>query len=135
MPLHIIKLCVGVDSLQELRDWRAQRAAAGHPSICSTRMAPKRGAEILDGGSLYWVIKGQVLVRQAITEIRTGQPGHQPCHFMLAPELIETAPQPRRPFQGWRYLADADAPPDLATGGGEAMSQELAKQLRELGAW
>ncbi len=59
MALHIIKLCVGVDSLQDLRDWRASRAAAGHAAICSTRMAPKRAAEILDGGSLYWVIRGQ----------------------------------------------------------------------------
>ena len=135
MPLHVIKLCVGVDSLQELRDWRGQRAAQGHPSYCPTRMAPKRAAEILDGGSLYWVIKGQVLARQTITDILTGQPGHQPVRFMLAPDLIETAPQPRRPFQGWRYLDPTDAPPDLANGAGEVMDQELAKQLRELGAW
>jgi len=135
MPLHIIKLCVGVESLQELRDWRAQRAAQGHPSYCPTRMAPKRAAEILDGGSLYWVIKGQVLARQTITDILTGQAGHQPVRFMLAPDLIETAPQPRRPFQGWRYLDPKDAPPDLANGAGEVMDQDLAKQLRELGAW
>ena len=135
MALHILKLCVGVDSLQDLKDWRASRAAAGHPSVCSTRMAPKRAAEILEGGSLYWVIRGQVLVRQAILEIRTGQPGPQPCHLMLDPDLVETAPQPRRPFQGWRYLDPADAPPDLATSGAEAMSPDLARQLRELGAW
>ncbi|MDO9334904.1 MAG: DUF1489 family protein [Caulobacteraceae bacterium] len=135
MPLHIIKLCVGVESLQDLRDWRAQRAAQGHPSYCPTRMAPKRAAEILEGGSLYWVIKGSILARQTITEIRTGLPGHQPVRFMLHPDLIETAPQPRRPFQGWRYLDHADVPPDLATGAGEAMDQDLAKQLRELGAW
>ena len=135
MALHILKLCVGVDSLQDLKDWRASRAAAGHPSVCSTRMAPKRAAEILDGGSLYWVIRGQVLVRQAILEIRTCQPGPQPCHLVLDPDLVETAPQPRRPFQGWRYLDTADAPPDLAQGGAEAMSPELARQLREIGAW
>ncbi len=135
MPLHIIKLCVGADSLQDLRDWRAQRAAQGHPSYCPTRMAPKRAAEILDGGSLYWVIKGQVLARQAIVEIKTGLPERQPVRFMLAPDLIETAPQPRRAFQGWRYLTDSDAPPDLATAAGEAMDQTLARQLRELGAW
>ena len=135
MPLHIIKLCVGVESLQDLRDWRAQRAAQGFPSYCPTRMAPKRAAEILDGGSLYWVIKGSILARQTITEIQTGLPGQQPVRFMLAPDLIETAPQPRRPFQGWRYLDPSDAPPDLSSGAGEAMDQELAKQLRELGAW
>ncbi|MFN3857795.1 MAG: DUF1489 family protein [Caulobacter sp.] len=135
MTLHIIKLCVGVDSLQELRDWRAQRAAQGHPSYCPTRMAPKRAEEILDGGSLYWVIKGQVLCRQAITSIETGLPGPQPVRFMLAPDLIETAPQPRRAFQGWRYLDPKDAPPDLSTAAGEEMDQGLARQLRELGAW
>lgn len=135
MTLHIIKLCVGVDSLQELRDWRAQRAVQGHPSYCPTRMAPKRAEEILDGGSLYWVIKGQVLCRQAITSIETGLPGPQPVRFMLAPDLIETAPQPRRAFQGWRYLDPKDAPPDLSTAAGEEMDQALARQLRELGAW
>jgi hypothetical protein len=135
MTLHIIKLCVGVDSLQELRDWRAQRAAQGHPSYCPTRMAPKRAEEILDGGSLYWVIKGQVLCRQAITSIETGLPGPQPVRFMLAPDLVETAPQPRRAFQGWRYLDPNDAPPDLSTAAGEEMDQALARQLRELGAW
>jgi hypothetical protein len=135
MTLHIIKLCVGVDSLQELRDWRAQRAAQGHPSYCPTRMAPKRAEEILDGGSLYWVIKGQVLCRQAITSIETGLPGPQPVRFMLAPDLVETAPQPRRAFQGWRYLDPKDAPPDLSTAAGEEMDQALVRQLRELGAW
>lgn len=135
MTLHIIKLCVGVDSLQELRHWRAQRAAQGHPSYCPTRMAPKRAEEILDGGSLYWVIKGQVLCRQAITSIETGLPGPQPVRFMLAPDLVETAPQPRRAFQGWRYLDPKDAPPDLSTAAGEEMDQALARQLRELGAW
>jgi hypothetical protein len=78
MPLHLIKLCVGVDSLQDLKDWRASRAAAGYASICSTRMAPKRAAEILDGGSLYWVIRGQVLVRQAILKYGPVSPGRSP---------------------------------------------------------
>jgi len=135
MPLHLIKLCVGVESLEDLRAWRAHRAAQGHRSVCPTRQTPKRAAELLDGGSLYWVIKGQVLVRQAIDEIVTLDSGAQPCRIYLKPELIETAPQPRRPFQGWRYLEPKDAPPDLPTGAGEAMPAELARQLRELGAW
>ncbi|MBP7704235.1 MAG: DUF1489 domain-containing protein [Caulobacter sp.] len=135
MPLHLIKLCVGIDSVEELRAWRAQRAAQGHRSVVPTRQTPKRAAELLEGGSLYWVIKGSILVRQAIEDVVTLEEGTQPCRIYLQPDLIETAPQPRRAFQGWRYLEDKDIPPDLATGGDEAVPQDLAKQLRELGAW
>lgn len=135
MPLHLIKLCVGIDSVEDLRAWRALRASQGHRSVCPTRQTPKRAAELLAGGSLYWVIKGQVLVRQAIDEIVTLDSGTQPCRIYLHPELIETAPRPRRAFQGWRYLEANDAPPDLPTAPGEAIEPELAKQLRELGAW
>jgi hypothetical protein len=135
MPLHLIKLCVGIDSVADLRAWRAHRAAQGHRSVAPTRQTPKRAAELLDGGSLYWVIKGQVLVRQAIDEIVTEEGGPQPCRIYLKPDLIETAPQPRRAFQGWRYLEAGDAPPDLAVAGEEAVPQDLARQLRELGAW
>jgi hypothetical protein len=135
MPLHLIKLCVGIDSVEDLRAWRARRAAQGHRSVVPTRQTPRRAAELVEGGSLYWVIKGAILVRQAIEEVVTLEEGGQPCRIYLAPDLIETAPQPRRPFQGWRYLEPADAPPDLAIGGQEDMPQELAKQLRELGAW
>ncbi len=134
--LHLIKLCVGADSVEELRAWRAQRKAEGHAPIVPTRQTPKRAAEILDGGSLYWVIKGQVLVRQKILAIDTLESGAQPCRIRLEEPLILTAPQPRRAFQGWRYFEPADAPPDLANDdGGEALPQDLAQRLREIGAW
>jgi hypothetical protein len=135
MALHLIKLCVGADSVEELRAWRAERAKQGIPPVVPTRMTPKRADELMDGGSLYWVIKGAILVRQRIVSIRTLESGSQPCKIDLAPELILTAPQPRRPFQGWRYLDPKDAPPDLAGDDGVEMPQELAKQLREIGAW
>ncbi len=126
---------MGIDSVEELRAWRAQRAAKGFASLVPTRQTPKRAAELLEGGSLYWVIKGSIMVRQPIVKIETLDSGTQPCRIELHPELIETAPQPRRAFQGWRYLEAKDAPPDLAAGGGEGVPQDLAKQLRELGAW
>jgi hypothetical protein len=135
MALHLIKLCVGADSVEELRAWRAERARRGIPPIVPTRQTPKRAAELLDGGSLYWVIKGQILVRQPIVSIVTLDSGPQPCRIDLAPELILTTPQPRRAFQGWRYLDPKDAPPDLPRGGGAEVPQDLARQLREIGAW
>ena len=135
MALHLIKLCVGCDSVEELRAWRAERDRRGVPPIVPTRQTPKRAAELLEGGSLYWVIKGVILVRQPIVKIVTLESGVQPCRIDLGPELILTAPQPRRPFQGWRYLDAKDAPPDLPTGEGAEMPQDLAKQLREIGAW
>jgi len=135
MALHLIKLCVGADSVEELRAWRADRARRGIAPIVPTRQTPKRAEELLDGGSLYWVIRGVILVRQKIVSIKTLDGGPQPCRIDLAPELILTAPQPRRAFQGWRYLDPKDAPPDLAGDDGVEMPQELAKQLREIGAW
>jgi hypothetical protein len=135
MALHLIKLCVGADSVEELRAWRADRARRGIAPIVPTRQTPKRADELVDGGSLYWVIKGVILVRQRIVSIVTLDAGPQPCRIDLAPELILTAPQPRRAFQGWRYLDPKDAPPDLAGDDGVEMPQELAKQLREIGAW
>jgi hypothetical protein len=131
MALHLIKLCVGADTPEDLQVWRAQRAAAGQRPIVHTRQTPKRADKIKDGGSIYWVFKGQVLIRQTLGE---GQAKR--CEILLSDEMIATAPQPRRAFQGWRYLTSNDAPPDLPRGDDEvAIPQELAKELRELGAW
>jgi hypothetical protein len=137
MPLHLIKLCVGVDTPDELRAWRAKRAAEGHPSIVPTRQTPKRAAEIVDGGSLYWVIKGVVLLRQRVRSIETlGEGVGRRCRILLDDELVATAPYPRRAFQGWRYFDAKDAPGDLPRSAiGDLMPQDLARELRDLGAW
>jgi hypothetical protein len=143
MALNLIKLCVGADSIQDLRDWVSDRAltamAAGlEPhSIHTTRMVPKRVDELLDGGSLYWVIKGQVSARQKFLDLRTfkGEDGIQRCELVLGPEVIETASQPKRPFQGWRYLKDEEAPRDLGALGEDvaALPEDLRRELSELG--
>jgi hypothetical protein len=137
MPIHMIKLCVGVASPDELRAWRAERAALGQEPMVTTRQTPKRADELLDGGSLYWVIKGQVLLRQRIVGIETkGEGAGKRCHLSLDGKLIDTAPQPRRAFQGWRYFEAKDAPPDLSDSGDEAaIPLVLAQRLREMGAW
>jgi hypothetical protein len=127
---------VGADTPADLAAWRTERAAAGHRPIVHTRQTPKRAAEILDGGSLYWVFKGQILIRQRILAIETIPAGSRTrCEILLDEELIATAPQPRRAFQGWRYFETKDAPPDLASGDGANLPQDLARQLREIGAW
>jgi len=101
-----------------------------------TRQTPKRAAEILDGGSLYWVFKGQILIRQRILAIETIPTGSRTrCEILLADEMIATVPQPRRAFQGWRYFDIKDAPPDLTSGDAVSLPQDLARQLREIGAW
>jgi len=136
MKLHLIKLCVGAATPDDLRDWRASRRAAGHRSIVHTRQTPKRAGEILDGGSLYWVFKGVILIRQPILAIETlGEGVTRRCEILLADEMIPTAPQPRRAFQGWRYLEVKDAPLDLASAADGDMPVELARQLREIGAF
>jgi hypothetical protein len=142
MALHIIKLCVGCDSIDELREWVSRRAMAAMAlgmephSEHVTRMVPKRIDELLDGGSLYWVIRGQVSARQKLLDVVefTDVDGINRCRLVLGPEVIETMPQPKRPFQGWRYLEAKDAPADLfAEGKASDMPAELKRELAELG--
>ncbi len=138
LPLHLIKLCVGAESVVDLHDWITEVTASGAEQVHTTRMVPKRADELLDGGSLYWVIRGAVQARQRLVDIRpfTGDDGIGRCHLVLDPALVETQRQPRRPFQGWRYLDDKDVPRDLAAGisaTGDEMPAELRAELMELG--
>ncbi|CAN7329501.1 DUF1489 family protein [Rhizobium sp. LjRoot254] len=143
MALHLIKLCVGCDSIDDLREWVTERSlmaiASGHQphSSHTTRMTPKRVADLLDGGSLYWVIKGQLCARQPLLDLVefTDVDGIGRCKLILGPQVIETMPQPKRPFQGWRYLETKDAPRDLFEAGQSEkdMPAELKRELAELG--
>ncbi|WP_420961987.1 DUF1489 family protein [Brucella sp. IR073] len=143
MPLHIVKLCVGCDSIEDLAAWidfrlEEKRAAGELPEqFHTTRMVPKRIDELLDGGSLYWVIKGNIQCRQRLTDIRpfTDTDGIQRCHLVLEPRLVLTEWQPRRAFQGWRYLKENEVPADLSNGakGRAALPMELRQELAALG--
>jgi hypothetical protein len=143
MPLHLIKLCVGADSIADLEDWVTEkvreRVRAGGPrrSQHVTRMVPKRARELCDGGSLYWVIKGQVSARQRLLGIEpfVDVDGIGRCRLWLHPEVVRSSPRPYRAFQGWRYLEDKDAPLDLdaAARGAAAMPEALRRALGELG--
>ena len=136
MALHLIKLCVGAANPEELRAWRAARAAAGHRPIVHTRQTPKRAAEIVDGGSIFWVFKGVILIRQPILAIETvGEGAQKRCEILIDAAMIPTAPQPRRAFQGWRYLEPNDAPADFGSVVAGDLPAELARKLREVGAW
>ncbi|HJY18684.1 MAG TPA: DUF1489 family protein [Xanthobacteraceae bacterium] len=143
MPLHLIKLCVGCDSVRDLEDWIAQKLKAKRKTgekpehIHRTRMVPKRAAELTDGGSLYWVIRGEVMCRQRLRDVRPfrDKDGIGRCGLVLDPKVILVEPRPYRAFQGWRYLAANDAPRDLdkAVKGAAAMPETLRRELRELG--
>jgi len=137
MTVHLKKLSVGSPSLDSLREWQAAKIAAGGELIHVTRNTPRRGAEILDRGSIYWIIKGVMCARQPIIELRPMQrsDGKPACGIVLAPGLIAVEPVRMRIFQGWRYLEPALAPPDLPVGrdSGEAMPAPMVAELRELG--
>jgi len=136
MPLHMIKLCVGCDTVEELVAWRGSQRAAGGPWILRTRQTPRRAAEMIDGGSVYRVFRGVILCRQSILDIATvGEGAAARCEVTLAEAVVRVVPTPRRAFQGWRYLASADAPPDLSAEAFGDVPPELARQLREAGAW
>jgi hypothetical protein len=136
MALNLVKLCVGCDTVEELEGWIAfrldemKRAGEAAEQRHTTRMIPKRIDELLDGGSLYWVIKGSIQVRQRLLDVRPFRDvdGIQRCHLVLDPETIGTERHPRRAFQGWRYLAAKEAPRDLA--GSRAELRELPPELR-----
>ena len=132
MSLHMIKLVVGCDTIEDLLAWHE----AGRPWIMHTRQTPKRAAELLQGGSLYRVFKGVIMCRQTILAVDTvGEGVTTRCQVTVDPEIVRVAPTPRRAFQGWRYLEAKDAPPDLAGGVDGDIPPELARQLREAGAW
>lgn len=134
---HLIKLSVGTQSVEDLAAWQAggARLIDGHPCHV-TRMWPKREAELLDGGSIYWVIQGMIQARQCVTALHEviGQDGVRRCAILLDPELVRVTPAPRRPFQGWRYLAREDAPVDLRSAGGQGdLPPDMTAALAEIG--
>lgn len=143
MLLHLIKLCVGADSIEDLEEWiefrlREKRLAGEkEEQFHTTRMLPKRAEELIAGGSLYWVIRGKVQCRQELLEIRpfTDGEGVSRCHLVLEPEVIATDWQPRRAFQGWRYLKHEEAPVDLSARpqGWQALPAKLRSELADLG--
>ena len=143
MTLHMLKLCVGVDRIDELEDWieekiRKAKSKGKEPKLEHvTRQMPKRREEILEGGSLYWVIKGFIQVRQPIVglQARRGKDGIERCAIQFAPNLVQVQPSPRRAFQGWRYLEAKDAPADLGKRrkGEQELPPALLLELRQLG--
>ena len=142
-PLHLLKMAVGVGDIDELRRFRAARLKERGGSWVYTRNHPRRTAEVLAGGSIYWVIRGQIRVRQLVTGFRSerDENGRAYCLIEVDPLLVATLWRPWRPFQGWRYLTPADAPPD-APGGWQmpdaaagAMPERLIAELRSLGLW
>ena len=143
MTLNLIKLSVGCDSVQDLEGWIKQRMKDKRKRgekpehIHRTRMTPKRTAELTDGGSLYWVIRGEIACRQRIRELRPyrDKDGIGRCGIVLEPKVVPVDPRPFRAFQGWRYFAAKDAPPDLekAARGAKAMPEKLRRELRDLG--
>ena len=136
MPLHLIKLCVGVSEVSELKQW-VQDARKGLETLDhTTRMFPKRGNEILKGGSLYWVIRGMILCRQPIADLVAvkGEDGISRCRIDFKAKIIPVWPTPRRAFQGWRYLSAEDAPKDLNKNSiANEMNEDMRRELSELG--
>jgi hypothetical protein len=143
MPLHLIKLSVGATSVKDLKGWIAERVrqnkAKGQPArhIHITRMVPKRVDELLDGGSIYWVIKGEIAAREKLCGIESfrDKDGIGRCRLIMEPKLIPVSPRPMRPFQGWRYFDPKSAPPDLgkAAESVAALPEPMRRELRELG--
>lgn len=141
MALHLIKLAVGVDDLPHMKKLQAarrkqRRQSPRSPHWVYTRNTPRRSEELLDGGSLYWVVRGVIRCRQELVGFEDdfdGESGKKFCRIKLKRSLIETAPRACKPFQGWRYLEPERAPPDLSSGDTADMPAEMAAELKRLG--
>jgi hypothetical protein len=143
MSLHLIKLAVGCESVKEFKGWVAERMQTARKKglplhhIHITRMAPKRVDELLAGGSLYWVIRGEIAAREKIIAIEPfrDRDGIGRCRLVMQPKVVAVMPRPMRAFQGWRYFAAGDVPPDLKSAGAgiAAMPEPLRRELRDLG--
>ncbi|WP_320177334.1 DUF1489 domain-containing protein [Roseovarius pacificus] len=137
--LHLIKLSVGTDSVESLMRWQSTPRAQGPDGMPRhiTRMWPKREAELLDGGSIFWVIQGLVQCRQRLLRLDEiiGEDGIRRCAFVLDPQIIRTTTAQKRPFQGWRYLRTGDAPADLPASrqSEDTLPPELSAALADIG--
>jgi len=137
MTIHLVKLCVGADDISDLVNWQKHLQSRYKRVFHTTRMVPKRVPDLLEGGSIYWVIKRQIRVRQTILDVGefVDDQGIRRCHLMLDPTLVETRLMARRPFQGWRYLQPSDAPDDMPQGieVDEDMPEDLRNELMQMG--
>ena len=136
MTVHLLKLCVGVASIDDLARLQAGRLRRGEELAHITRMLPRRAEDLIAGGSIYWVIAGQIQLRQRIVDIRpfTDREGTRRCRLVFDSELVAVRPVARRAFQGWRYLEPDDAPADLPKGGEcKDLPDEMRDALIELG--
>lgn len=135
---HLIKLCVGVEDIDHLNALQADRLARSGELVHITRQRPKREAGLVDGGSLYWVIKGVIRVRQRVLGLRSlvDEEGTKRCAIILDPILVPTAASPFRAFQGWRYLDPAKVPDDAPSGTSQdVLPAEMVAELRDLGVF
>ena len=143
MALHLIKLCVGCDSIADLVEWieenriHHRRQGRDYEQVHVTRMVPKRLDALVGSGSLYWVVKGQVACRQLLLDVQPFKDGDGigRCRLVLEPVVVGVVPRPCRPFQGWRYLEAKDAPRDLdrSAAGAASLPEQMRRELADLG--
>jgi hypothetical protein len=137
MTIHIRKLAAGVEDIEELENIQARKLRDYGFLFTDTRNTPRRQEEALNGGSIYWVIKGHFRVRQEIIGFKedVDGEGRKYCHILLKPGLIRTELKAQKPFQGWRYFEEKDIPRDIGEreGAGEELPEDMQSELRELG--
>ena len=138
MTIHMVKLCVGVENIDDMIEWQARQMQTLPNPIHRTRAYPKQAEDMLNGGSIYWVVKRAIRFRQRIIDIRKvdDEEGRSLCELHFDPDIIQTYAQPKRPFQGWRYLKPGDAPRDLKSGkSAEDIPADLDEALKAAGVW
>lgn len=138
MTIHMVKLSVGSEDVDDIFRWQAHQMKSAPNPFHHTRMFPKRAEEMLLGGSIYWVVKGAIRVRQRIIDLslEKDETGRDMCAIVFDPELIRTYARAKRPFQGWRYLKPGEAPRDLKSGeAAQDIPADLDMALKNAGVW
>lgn len=134
MPLGITKIAYGSESAATLRAWLESHAdgQGGGEALMTTRYLPKRHEEMV-GGSLFWIHQHAIIARSPIIGFTQREDGR--WWIRLEPRLIPVHPKAKRAHQGWRYIEEQDAPPDIGgeLDGGEPLPPKLVSELAKLG--
>ena len=143
MYANFLRTGVGVESIEHLYEiqhgHRQIKFNGENHAYLFTRRTPTRANDLINGGSVYWIIKRQICARQTIADIQTlkDEDDKPFCHVIMNQQIYLTQPVAHKHIQGWRYLSPEKAPKDIGlftpNNRPDDIPPELAAELAEAG--